>query len=415
MNILNNPYGYDALADSTLNIGEAGVYKICAYGKDSTDEILPEECTMLVVYDPSGGFVTGGGWIDSPEGAYKPQEYPSGNTFFNDNFDSDPILSDTQAPDSWYPDRYAPAAFESALFDGDNRLHVKIAADDYLPYGSTFYNYQGRKFDLWNGINTYITADLYVGPDWENEQRHASIWATTFDADGNISGYPIMGFTEGTGFRIYTQDTDQDTSNGYQPGWYDIPNPSGFVYGAWYTLRAELSETAYRYYINGELVWTDAITFDSIEWGNMMLQAYNYGENYDVYWDNVGAGRIGDFPIGKATFGFVSKYKKGASIPTGNTEFVFKAADLNFHSSSYEWLVVTGSDYAKFKGTGTINNEPAPNGEDYKFMLWAGDGEPDTFRIKIWYEDDGQENVVYDNGMEQPIGGGSIIVHTKKK
>ena len=46
---------------------------------------------------------------------------------------------------------------------------------------------------------------------------------------------------------------------------------------------------------------------------------------------------------GKATFGFVSKYKKGASVPTGQTEFQFKAGDLNFHSTSYDWPLVTGS------------------------------------------------------------------------
>ena len=111
---------------------------------------------------------------------------------------------------------------------------------------------------------------------------------------------------------------------------------------------------------------------------------------------------------GKANFGFVSKYKKGATVPTGNTEFQFKAGDLNFHSSSYDWLVVTGSDYARFKGWGTINGEG-----DYRFMLWAGDGEPDTFRIKIWWEDGDTENVVYDNGFDQEIGGGSIVVHVK--
>jgi hypothetical protein len=113
--------------------------------------------------------------------------------------------------------------------------------------------------------------------------------------------------------------------------------------------------------------------------------------------------------VGKANFGFVSKYKKGASVPTGQTEFLFKAGDLNFHSSTYDWLVLTGSDYARFKGTGTING----SGE-YKFMLWAGDGEPDTFRIKIWEEDElGVETVVYDNGMDQAIGGGNIVVHAK--
>ena len=46
-------------------------------------------------------------------------------------------------------------------------------------------------------------------------------------------------------------------------------------------------------------------------------------------------------------------------------------------------------------------------------MLWAGDKDPDTFRIKIWYEEDGTENVVYDNGMDQAIGGGSIVIHAK--
>jgi len=112
---------------------------------------------------------------------------------------------------------------------------------------------------------------------------------------------------------------------------------------------------------------------------------------------------------GKANFGFVSKYKKGATAPTGNTEYQFHAGDLNFHSSSYEWLVVTGSDYAMFKGSGTINGMG-----DYKFRIWAGDSNPDTFRIKIWEEDLlGTEIVIYDNGFDQEIGGGSIVTHTK--
>ncbi len=112
---------------------------------------------------------------------------------------------------------------------------------------------------------------------------------------------------------------------------------------------------------------------------------------------------------GKANFGFVSKYKKGATVPTGNTEFQFKAGSLNFHSSSYDWLLVTGSNYAKFKGIGTVNGSGA-----YKFQIWAGDDSPDTFRIKIWTEDeDGVEVVVYDNGFDQTIDGGSIMIHAK--
>jgi hypothetical protein len=101
-------------------------------------------------------------------------------------------------------------------------------------------------------------------------------------------------------------------------------------------------------------------------------------------------------------------------VPEGNTQFQFKAAGLNFHSTSYEWLVITGSEYARFKGAGTLNGQKAPTGQDYKFMLWAGDGSPDTFRIKVWYEDEsGAEWVIYDNGTDQPIDGGKITIHTK--
>ena len=134
-------------------------------------------------------------------------------------------------------------------------------------------------------------------------------------------------------------------------------------------------------------------------------------------WFNSPAGAYAGDPnlTGKATFGFVSKYVKGRTLPTGNTEFQFKAGSLNFSSSSYEWLVVNqaGSN-AQFKGAGTINGAG-----NYTFMLWATDGDKDTnpltldtFRIKIW--DTATQAVVYDNGTETVIGGGNIMVQTKK-
>lgn len=110
---------------------------------------------------------------------------------------------------------------------------------------------------------------------------------------------------------------------------------------------------------------------------------------------------------GTASFAFVSRYVKGASAPAGATQFRFKIADLNFASSSYDWLIVTGSDYARFKGVGSINGDG-----EYRFQIWAGDSDPDTFRIRIWTEDDsGVEHVVYDNGIDQEIRGGKILIH----
>jgi len=121
---------------------------------------------------------------------------------------------------------------------------------------------------------------------------------------------------------------------------------------------------------------------------------------------------------GKANFGFVSKYKKGADVPIGHTEFQFKVADLNFQSDAYEWLVVAGPK-AMYKGIGTINGEGS-----YGFMLSAIDKEltpstdVDMFRIKIWDKDDG-DAVVYDNqigdaddaDLTTAIRGGSIKIH----
>jgi uncharacterized protein len=124
-------------------------------------------------------------------------------------------------------------------------------------------------------------------------------------------------------------------------------------------------------------------------------------------WMNSPAGAYTPDPAltGKANFGFVAKYKKGANLPEGSTEFQFKAGGLNFKSTGFEWLVVAGSK-AQFKGTGTINGQG-----EYKFMLTAGDGSPDTFRLKIWQDAAGAEQVIYDNGSQQPIDGGSIVVH----
>jgi len=123
---------------------------------------------------------------------------------------------------------------------------------------------------------------------------------------------------------------------------------------------------------------------------------------------------------GKATFGFVSKYLKGAKVPTGNTEFQFKAGGLNFKSTSYEWLVVAGAK-AQYKGTGTVNGIPG-----YSFLLTMTDGQlpggggVDKFRIKIQNAGAG---VVYDNrhgdtddiasSDPQELGGGSIVIHRK--
>ena len=115
---------------------------------------------------------------------------------------------------------------------------------------------------------------------------------------------------------------------------------------------------------------------------------------------------------GRASFAFVSRYKRGASVPDGQATFVFQAGNLRFQSDSYEWLVVSGRSKAQFKGTGSINGMGS-----FQFIVTVQDGDTDGFRIKIT---SGSE-VVYDNltGADdaiqntQAIAGGSIVIHTK--
>ena len=127
---------------------------------------------------------------------------------------------------------------------------------------------------------------------------------------------------------------------------------------------------------------------------------------------------------GNAFFGFVSGYFKGnAAVPSGRTEFHFHAANFNFSSSTYEWLVISGAK-ARFRGTGQVDGAGR-----YGFALTAWDGQApggggiDRFRIRIWDQDAG-DTVVYDNQIACPsqgdnadpctgIGGGSIVVHKK--
>ena len=124
---------------------------------------------------------------------------------------------------------------------------------------------------------------------------------------------------------------------------------------------------------------------------------------------------------GKATFGFVSKYLKGANVPSGDTQFQFKTANFDFKSKDYQWLVIAGAK-AQYKGTGTVNGAG-----NYGFMLTSVDGDIsggggiDKFRLKVWIIDTDGPNggMIYDNNLgasdtadpSTALGGGNITIH----
>ncbi|MES1245073.1 MAG: PKD domain-containing protein [Acidobacteriota bacterium] len=120
---------------------------------------------------------------------------------------------------------------------------------------------------------------------------------------------------------------------------------------------------------------------------------------------------------GRANFGFVSKYKTGQTVPTGQTQFQFQIANLSFQSETYEWLVVAGAR-AEYKGVGKINGAGS-----YGFLITAVDGQisggggSDKLHMKIWDRASGR--IVYDNQIggtgeaTTSIQGGSIVIHSR--
>ncbi|MCK4722817.1 MAG: PKD domain-containing protein, partial [Dehalococcoidia bacterium] len=116
-----------------------------------------------------------------------------------------------------------------------------------------------------------------------------------------------------------------------------------------------------------------------------------------------------------ANFGFVVKYKKGATTPDGQLEFQYQQGDFNLHSSGMEWLVITNKNWAKFQGLATIKGLDGL----YPFHVDARDGDfggrdqPDRFIIKVYPAggDPDEDELIYKASGD--LEGGNIVIHGK--
>jgi hypothetical protein len=115
-----------------------------------------------------------------------------------------------------------------------------------------------------------------------------------------------------------------------------------------------------------------------------------------------------------ANFGFMIKYKHGATSPDGQLEFQYQQGDFNLHSSGVDWLIITNNNWAKFRGLATIK------GLDgfFPFHVDARDGDngggdqADRFIIKIWAPgaDPDNDELIYKASGD--LEGGNVIIHS---
>ena len=64
------------------SIDKPGVYNLRVRGADEMGNVASEKTVILVVYDPENGFVTGEGWLDSPQGAFADNPSLAGKSSF---------------------------------------------------------------------------------------------------------------------------------------------------------------------------------------------------------------------------------------------------------------------------------------------------------------------------------------------
>jgi hypothetical protein len=266
---------------------------------------------------------------------------------------SSAVLSLADAAGSWYPDRYAPSGFTSSQTGGgrDGVLDEFISAGDQdgsrpAPYNSGFYDFQGRKYDLAAG-STYIAVDLYVPASWSTLNQKdpsgnpanwgslASLWATGVDASGSTASYPIIGFNNQAGsgaggFQVFDQTN----------GWTNV---AGFTRAdQWYQIGIAVDGNQIDYFVNGKLVYTDTTPTGAVSLSNVMLQGYNGGNDYHIFWDNLSDTKatVADAALNA---GQLTPPSATEGVSTGDVVlFHFSEANPNATAADYTATVVWG-------------------------------------------------------------------------
>ena len=240
---------------------------------------------------------------------------------------------------AWVTDPYAPAEFQSASFDGDNRLEITIdqtgsSANRPAPtYTSSFFNLQGDQRPVGITGDWSYSAQVYVSSAFDTttgQLVRTGLWAQT-GTDPNTGDYAIFGLTNASPtdplnpnaadrsfrFQVFDGTTADPTS------WFDAGVPVGFTFNSWHTLGETYNGTNVEYLLDGVVVYSDPVT-NGADLQTAFLEAYNFGQtdanglnSYSVYWDNAITSSVIPEPstcalaIGLAALGLARTQRRG--------------------------------------------------------------------------------------------------------
>ena len=174
----------------------AGIYEVCLTAEDPYHTVT--DCTTVVVYDADGGFVTGGGWIESPAGAYTP------------SIDDDPDVSGHA--NFGFFSKYQPGATiptgstEFQFAAGD--LNFRSDSYDWLVVAG-FNRAKFRGAGTVNGVSGYDFQLTVVDNGSEGDTFRIQLWDSATDVvlyDNHVGGGNEYGGTSiaGGGIVIHT-------------------------------------------------------------------------------------------------------------------------------------------------------------------------------------------------------------------
>ncbi|HKF47807.1 MAG TPA: hypothetical protein VKB38_10655 [Terracidiphilus sp.] len=211
----------------------------------------------------------------------------------------------------WFIDRYAPCGFvspETAPDGTQNTLEESICASDLQ--SNSFFNTQGRGY--LTSANTYsVEADLFVPSAWATENaRVAGLWAVASDTNDTVTDFPIIEF-QGP---ITSQPANGPSffSNGGVAGFYGwnvktntwkfLGFPSNFQYNHWVHLTITSVPGGKFHYTVKNRDTDEAMNDDEnddfhpnmLKISEVILEGYNYGSAYNIFWNNVAWSTLGN-------------------------------------------------------------------------------------------------------------------------